>query len=79
MGHTLKLALGVALVVVGIGWGGVTPVSAGELTPATRQLFDAVRTDNFPAVRRSLLKGGDVTVETPLGLTAIDLAVDNLR
>ncbi len=76
MGHALKLALGIVLVVVGIGWGGATPVSAGELTPATRELFDAVRANNLSAVRRSLLKGGDVTAENALGLTAVDLAVD---
>ncbi len=76
MGHALKLALGLVLVVVGVGWGGVTPVSAGELTPATRELFDAVRANDRSAVRRSLLKGGDVTAENALGLTAVDLAVD---
>ncbi len=78
MGHVLKLALGIVLVVIGVGVGGsgVTPVSAAELTPATRELFDAVGADDFPAVRRSLLKGGDVTTENARGLTAVDLAVD---
>ena len=76
MGHALKLALGIFLVVVGVGWGGMTPVDAGELTPVTRDLFTAVRANDFSAVKRSLLDGGDVTAENTLGLTAIDIAVD---
>ena len=76
MGHALKLALGIFLVVVGFGWGGMTPVDAGGLTPVTRDLFAAVRANDFSAVKRSLLEGGDVTAENTLGLTAVDIAVD---
>ncbi len=47
-----------------------------KLTPATESLFLAIRTNNFDAVKRSLLAGADVEAEDGDGRTAIDVAVD---
>ncbi|MGH6662901.1 MAG: ankyrin repeat domain-containing protein [Rhodospirillales bacterium] len=47
-----------------------------KLSPATESLFLAIRTNNFDAVKRSLLAGADVEAEDEDGRTAIDVAVD---
>lgn len=50
-----------------------------KLSPATESLFLAIRTNNFDAVKRSLLAGADVEAEDEDGRTAIDVAVDRGR
>ncbi|MBI2585961.1 MAG: ankyrin repeat domain-containing protein [Rhodospirillales bacterium] len=50
-----------------------------KLSPATESLFLAIRTNNFDAVKRSLLAGADVEAEDEDGRTAIDIAVDRGR
>gem|GEM_PF-2402007 len=47
-----------------------------KLSPSTESLFQAIRTNNFDAVKRSLLAGADVEAEDEDGRTAIDVAVD---
>ena len=56
--------------------GGKFAFAAEDFAPATKSLFLAVKKNDLGAVKRSLLDGADVTVETPGGLTAIDIAID---
>ena len=78
MGKGFRLILAVAA--ISICTGGVIcgdqPASAGEMAPQTENLFRAVRSNDFPAVKRNLLDGGDVRAENAAGLTVIDLAID---
>lgn len=43
---------------------------------ATRQLFNAVQANDFPAVQTSIAAGADVDARNPWGNTAADVAVD---
>lgn len=78
MGKGFRLILAVVAISICAGGvvGGDQPASAGEMTPETEKLFRAVRSNDFPAVKRNLLDGGDVRAENAAGLTVIDLAID---
>ena len=78
MGKGFRLILAVVAISICAGGviGGGQPASAGEMTPETEKLFRAVRSNDFPAVKRNLLDGGDVRAENAAGLTVIDLAID---
>jgi hypothetical protein len=43
---------------------------------ATRRLFAAVQTNDFPSVQQSIAAGADVEARNPWGVSAADLAVD---
>ncbi|MAF94942.1 MAG: hypothetical protein CMM60_04220 [Rhodospirillaceae bacterium] len=78
MGKGFRLILAVVAISICVGGvvGGGRPAAAGEMTPETEKLFRAVRSNDFPAVKRILLDGGDVRAENAAGLTVIDLAID---
>ena len=78
MGKGFRLILAVVAISICTGEviGGDQPASAGEMTPETEKLFRAIRSNDFPAVKRNLLDGGDVRAENAAGLTVIDLAID---
>ena len=78
MGKGFRLILAVVAISICTGGviGGDRPASAGEMSPETEKLFRAVRSNDFPAVKRNLLDGGDVRAENAAGLTVIDLAID---
>lgn len=78
MGKGFRLILAVVAISIcaGVFIGGDQPASAGEISPETEKLFRAVRSNDFPAVKRNLLDGGDVRAENAAGLTVIDLAID---
>ena len=78
MGKGFRLILAVVAISICTGGviGGDQPASAGEMTSETEKLFRAVRSNDFPAVKRNLLDGGDVRAENAAGLTVIDLAID---
>lgn len=65
-----------AVAAVSLCIGATQPASAGEMSPETEKLFRAVKSNNFPSVKRSLLDGGDVKAENAAGLTVIDVAID---
>lgn len=75
-GFRLILAVVALSICAGVFIGGDQPASAGEISPETEKLFRAVRSNDFPAVKRNLLDGGDVRAENAAGLTVIDLAID---
>ncbi|MEE9317662.1 MAG: hypothetical protein V3U48_05170, partial [Rhodospirillales bacterium] len=66
----LGFALAVAPIVASRG------LAAEKLSPATIALFDAVRTNDLAAVKRSLLEGADVRALNVSRRNPIDLAVD---
>ncbi len=70
----LVVALGFALAAAPIG--ASRGLAAEKLSPATIALFDAVRTNDLAAVKRSLLEGADVRALNVSRRNPIDLAVD---
>ena len=76
MGIRARILLAVLAAVVTVGG---ALAQDKKLSPATESLFLAIRTNNFDAVKRSLLAGADVEAEDEDGRTAIDVAVDRGR
>ncbi len=52
------------------------PATAAEMSPETRDLFQAVQTGDMGAVKRTLLAGADINGENASGLTPVDVAID---
>ncbi|NQU60852.1 MAG: hypothetical protein HQ512_06950 [Rhodospirillales bacterium] len=72
-----KIFLGFIIIAIGfVGTAWTSSPAVAEMAPEDRKLFDAVRSNQMGAVKRSLLKGADVGAENTFGLTAIDLAID---
>ncbi|MEE8352147.1 MAG: hypothetical protein V3R37_08170 [Rhodospirillales bacterium] len=74
MDKAFRVFLAIVTVAISLGWN--TPTLAAEMSPETRKLFDAVRANNFGAVKRNLLDGANVEQVNISGRTAIDLAID---
>jgi len=74
MDKAFRVFLAIVTVAISLGWN--TPTLAAEMSPETRKLFDAVRANNFGAVKRNLLDGANVEQVNISGRTAIELAID---
>ncbi len=81
MSSAIRAFSAVLVVALGFGLAGATigasrGLAAEKLSPATLALFDAVRTNNLPGVKRSLLEGADIRALNKNRLNPVDLAVD---
>jgi len=76
VGIRARILLAALAVVVTIGG---AMAQEKKLSPATESLLLAIRTNDFDAVKRSLLAGADVEAEDADGRTPIDVAIDRGR